>query len=88
MTSPVLSRPAGPSPVRGPGPRTGYEETLARLQQAYAALPPGAPVRLGKPTSNLFRPRERVRAARLDAGELTGVLAVDVDGPAPRTCSA
>ena len=35
-----------------------YEVEVARLREAYAALPPGAPVRLAKRTSNLFRFRD------------------------------
>ncbi len=35
-----------------------YEVEVARLRAAYAALPPGAPVRLAKRTSNLFRFRD------------------------------
>ena len=35
-----------------------HEAEVARLVQAYAALPPGAPVRLAKRTSNLFRFRD------------------------------
>ena len=35
-----------------------HEAAVARLRAAYAAVPPGAPVRLAKRTSNLFRFRE------------------------------
>jgi FAD/FMN-containing dehydrogenase len=35
-----------------------HEAEVARLREAYAALPPGAPVRLAKRTSNLFRFRD------------------------------
>jgi FAD/FMN-containing dehydrogenase len=35
-----------------------HESEVARLREAYAALPPGAPVRLTKHTSNLFRFRD------------------------------
>jgi FAD/FMN-containing dehydrogenase len=35
-----------------------HEAAVARLREAYAALPPGAPVRLAKRTSNLFRFRD------------------------------
>jgi FAD/FMN-containing dehydrogenase len=35
-----------------------HEAAVARLRAAYAALPPGAPVRLAKRTSNLFRFRD------------------------------
>ena len=49
---------------------------VAALQARYAALPPGAPVRLKKRTSNLFRDRRR-RTAELDASAFAGVLSVD-----------
>jgi FAD/FMN-containing dehydrogenase len=51
---------------------------VARLQQSYAALPPGAPVRLAKSTSNLFRGRGPAEAG-LDVSGLTGVIEVDGD---------
>jgi FAD/FMN-containing dehydrogenase len=35
-----------------------HEAAVSRLRDAYAAVPPGVPVRLAKPTSNLFRFRE------------------------------
>src|ERR1700686_1854549 len=35
-----------------------HEVEVARLREAYAALPPGVPVRLAKRTSNLFRFRD------------------------------
>ena len=35
-----------------------HEAAVARLREAYAALPPGVPVRLAKRTSNLFRFRD------------------------------
>jgi FAD/FMN-containing dehydrogenase len=57
--------------------RQGYQQAVGRLQQQYAALPPGAPVRLGKRTSNLFRPRVDSAAPRLDVSAFSGVLAVD-----------
>ena len=70
-----------------------HEVEVARLREAYAALPPGAPVRLAKRTSNLFRFRDgRARgtsagkAARVDRGldvsAFGHVLCVD---PATRT---
>jgi FAD/FMN-containing dehydrogenase len=51
---------------------------VARLRRSYAALPPGAPVRLAKQTSNLFRGR-RVPGLGLDVSGLTGVIEVDGD---------
>lgn len=50
---------------------------MARLLESYAALPDGAPVRLAKPTSNLFRGRAP-QAAGLDVSGLDAVVAVDV----------
>ena len=35
-----------------------HEAAVARLREAYAAWPPGTPVRLAKHTTNLFRFRE------------------------------
>ncbi|WDZ88030.1 FAD-binding oxidoreductase [Micromonospora cathayae] len=52
------------------------------LRRSYAAVPPGAPVRLAKRTSNLFRPRAAVTSPGLDVSGLTGVLGVD---PVART---
>ena len=37
-----------------------HEVAVARLREAYAAWPPGTPVRLAKHTSNLFRARTTV----------------------------
>ena len=55
---------------------------MDRLRASYAALPPGAPVRLAKRTSNLFRPRSRVAVPGLDVSGLGGVIEVD---PVART---
>ncbi len=55
---------------------------MDRLRASYAALPPGAPVRLAKRTSNLFRPRSRVDVPGLDVSGLDGVIEVD---PVART---
>jgi FAD/FMN-containing dehydrogenase len=51
---------------------------VARLERSYAALPEGAPVRLAKKTSNLFRGRAELGAG-LDVSGLTGVIEVDGD---------
>ncbi len=66
-----------------------HEVEVARLRGAYAALPPGAPVRLAKRTSNLFRfrddgprtsPRKTAQADRgLDVSAFGHVLCVDPD---------
>lgn len=50
---------------------------------SYRAIPPGTPVRLAKPTSNLFRARARRDSPGLDTSGLTDVIAVD-----PRTRTA
>ncbi len=55
---------------------------MRRLVVSYRAIPAGAPVRLGKRTSNLFRPRAATGQPGLDVSGLAGVLEVD---PASRT---
>src|SRR6266568_3386953 len=40
-----------------------HEAEVARLREAYAAWPPGVPVRLAKRTSNLFRFRDEANGA-------------------------
>jgi FAD/FMN-containing dehydrogenase len=55
---------------------------VARLRASYDAIPAGAPVRLAKKTSNLFRPRDAVDVPGLDVSGLDGVVEVD---PAART---
>jgi FAD/FMN-containing dehydrogenase len=60
-----------------------HEVAVASVREAYAALPPGAPVRLAKRTSNLFRFRDAQGAgAGLDLSAFDHVLRVD---PATRT---
>jgi FAD/FMN-containing dehydrogenase len=54
-----------------------HERARDHLLAQYAAIPRGAPVRLAKRTSNLFRPRERQAAPGLDVRALDGVLSVD-----------
>ena len=53
---------------------------MRRLRASYAAIPAGAPVRLAKKTSNLFRPRAATDAPGLDVSGLDGVIAIDVEG--------
>jgi len=55
---------------------------MRRLRSSYEAIPAGAPVRLAKSTSNLFRPRIATTSRGLDVSGLTGVLGVD---PVART---
>jgi FAD/FMN-containing dehydrogenase len=59
-----------------------HQAAVRRLQASYDAIAPGAPVRLAKRTSNLFRPREELGTAGLDVSGLDGVVEVD---PAART---
>ncbi len=59
--------------------RPDYDVAVDDLQAQLAALPAGAPVRLGKRTSNLFRTRVDAGTPRLDVSAFTGVLEVDVD---------
>jgi len=61
-----------------------HETEVARLREAYAALPPDAPVRLAKRTSNLFRFRDAKAGATagLDVSAFGHVLSVD---PVART---
>jgi FAD/FMN-containing dehydrogenase len=56
--------------------RADYHVAVAELQAQLSELPPGAPVRLGKRTSNLFRPRSSVDQ-RLDVSAFSGVISVE-----------
>jgi FAD/FMN-containing dehydrogenase len=56
--------------------RAEYDAAVADLGRQLAALPEGAPVRLGKKTSNLFRPRAGA-SHRLDVSRFSGVLSVE-----------
>ncbi len=58
--------------------RDAHFDGVSRLKESYAALPPGAPVRLAKRTSNLFRGRSELGAG-LDVSGLAGVIEVDGD---------
>ncbi|MDO5498957.1 MAG: FAD-binding protein, partial [Propionibacteriaceae bacterium] len=50
---------------------------VERLRASYGVLAPGAPVRLAKATSNLFRPRVHAQASGLDVSALDGVIEID-----------
>lgn len=54
-----------------------YEAGLLRLSDSYRRIPAGAPVRLAKQTSNLFRPRAKTSAPGLDVSGLAEVFEVD-----------
>jgi len=62
--------------------RIRYAGYVDDVRRQLAALPPDQPLRLAKPTSNLFRPRLPENAGRLDVAAFDGVLHVD---PATRT---
>ena len=47
-----------------PAKLAAHEAAVARLRDAYAAVPAGVPVRLAKPTSNLFRFRDSAKPAK------------------------
>jgi FAD/FMN-containing dehydrogenase len=55
-----------------------HDAAVERLKASYAALGPDQPVRLAKPTTNLFRGRQAA-ATGLDVSGLTGVLDVDAE---------
>ena len=55
---------------------------VADLSRQFRELPEGSAIRLGKRTSNLFRPRASTPAQRLDVTAFDGVLEVD---PVTRT---
>ncbi|MGZ4442119.1 MAG: FAD-binding oxidoreductase [Nocardioidaceae bacterium] len=57
--------------------REQHAAAVRRLQRSYAAIPAGAPVRLAKRTSNLFRARSRTDVPGLDVSGLDGVVTVD-----------
>ena len=54
-----------------------HEAAVAELRAAYAAIPPGSPVRLAKRTSNLFRFSDGASPAGLDVSAFGRVLRVD-----------
>ena len=62
-----------------PAGRQAHAAAVARIQQAYAAIPPGSRVRLAKRTSNLFRFRDAAPAAGLDVSAFGRVICVDPD---------
>ncbi|WP_392542210.1 FAD-binding oxidoreductase [Oryzobacter telluris] len=61
---------------------TSHDAGVERLVASHRAIPAGAPVRLAKRTSNLFRGRTQATGPGLDTSGLTGVVAID---PVART---
>ncbi len=57
--------------------RVAHRQAVERLRESFRAVPPGAPVRLAKRTSNLFRPRRTLASPGLDVSGLDGVISVD-----------
>ena len=70
---------AGRQTTPSTGRVAAHEQAVATLAASYRAIPPDAPVRLAKKTSNLFRARARTDAPGLDVSGLTGVIDVDPD---------
>src|ERR1700683_3217685 len=68
-----------------PAKLAAHEAAVARLRDAYAAVPPGVPVRLAKPTSNLFRFRDSAEPGSggervsLDVSAFARVIHVDAE---------
>ena len=60
--------------------RTGYQQLVDTLADQYAQIPVGAPIRLAKRTSNLFRPRAEATTPGLNVAAFDGVLEVDIEG--------
>jgi FAD/FMN-containing dehydrogenase len=56
-----------------------YQARVAKLVEALTNVPPNAPVRLGKRTSNLFRNRASIATRALDVSDFQNVLRVDPD---------
>jgi FAD/FMN-containing dehydrogenase len=55
-----------------------YHDQVADLARQLGELPAGAPVRLAKKTSNLFRTRARTSTPGLHVAAFDGVIAIDV----------
>lgn len=80
----AATAPAGTVPVGNDRPAK-HRAAVDRLRMSYAAIPPGQPVRLSKPTSNLFRfthASGRAAVPGLDVSAFSQVLCVD---PSSRT---
>jgi len=80
------TRSPGTPETRPPAPvlPAAHRAAVARLQRAYADIPPGSPVRLAKRTSNLFRFTDGSAPAGLDVSAFGHVLQVD---PVARTAA-
>src|SRR6266516_6176729 len=65
-----------------------HQAAVAAISEAYAALPPGSPVRLAKRTSNLFRFRDPPPGGTHGDGTTSGGRAVPGDGAAAGSAMA
>lgn len=72
----TLAGQAGTQPRQG-AEWDAYRRRVATLQEEYAAIPAGEPVRLAKRTSNLFRPRAAAQRPGLGVAAFDGVIEVD-----------
>ncbi len=80
---PVIGGRPGRDQVPPPATLVGvrnHEVGVERLLESFRAIPAGAPVRLAKKTSNLFRSRAATDAPGLDVSGLSGVISVDPQG--------
>ncbi|MFV2194880.1 FAD-binding oxidoreductase [Nocardiopsis sp. LOL_012] len=67
----------GTSAAGGRPGLAAHDEAVRRLRREFRALPGDAPVRLAKPTSNLFRFREPSSSPPLDVSAFSGVIGID-----------
>ncbi|MDT5222598.1 MAG: hypothetical protein QOG19_5, partial [Mycobacterium sp.] len=58
---------------------SAHSSAVERLLTSYRSIPAGAPVRLAKSTSNLFRARTKSDVPGLDTSGLTTVISIDPD---------
>lgn len=65
-------------PVQEPA-LVAHTSGVERLLASFRSMPVTSPVRLTKPTSNLFRTRAKRDAPGLDASGLTGVIGIDTE---------
>ncbi|MDQ2851943.1 MAG: FAD-binding oxidoreductase [Actinomycetota bacterium] len=63
--------------VAGPIGRQRHDDAVQDLVAQLRRLAPGAPVRLAKKTSNLFRTRSEISGPGLNVAELNGVISID-----------
>ena len=74
--NPEAAPVAPPAPVARQAP-AAHQAAVADLRRAYAAIPPGSPIRLAKRTSNLFRFSGGSRSKGLDVSAFDHVISVD-----------